>query len=298
MRGDSITVCICTYKRPELLAHLLMQLQNQKTEELFSYDVVVVDNDRAQTAKPVVENAQTETNMKISYYCEPEQNIALARNRAVKNAKGEYIGFLDDDEYPISEWLLRLYKSIRKYHADGVLGPVKPHFEQQPPMWVIRGRICERDSFPTGTELTNARYTRTGNVLLSKTLFKNESDYFNPGFGRTGGEDVDFFNRMIRKGCKFVWDNEAVAFESVPPDRTTRKYFLTRALLRGVINSKQPSLRSLSKSVFASTLYTAALPFLFLIGHHVFMKYLIKDCDHIGKLLGVCGFKSVKERNF
>jgi succinoglycan biosynthesis protein ExoM len=52
---DHITVCICTYKRPLLLAKLLTGLQNQTSEELFSYSVVVVDNDANETAKETVE---------------------------------------------------------------------------------------------------------------------------------------------------------------------------------------------------------------------------------------------------
>jgi hypothetical protein len=52
------------------------------------------------------------------------------------------------------------------------------------------------------------------------------------------------------------------------------------------------------KSIIAFSLYTAALPFLLLIGHHLFMKYLIKDCDHIGKLIALCGIKPIKERSY
>jgi glycosyltransferase involved in cell wall biosynthesis len=298
MKEAHITVCICTYKRPKLLARLLKKLGRLETGGLFVYDVVVVDNDQDHSARLIVEDAQAGLNFKISYHCEHEQNIALARNKAVQNAKGEFIAFLDDDEFPVQDWLLHLYRSIHDYQAVGVLGPVKPHFEEQPPEWVIRGKLCERDSFSTGTLLTNSRYTRTGNVLLSKALFKEENDFFNPDFGRTGGEDVDFFKRMIEKGAKFVWNDEAIAYESVPLERTERKYFLTRAFLRGAINSKHPSISSVLKSIVASISYTIALPFLFFMGHNLFMKYLIKDCDHIGKLLGIFGIKIVKERNF
>ncbi|MCP4989256.1 MAG: glycosyltransferase family 2 protein [Colwellia sp.] len=298
MKENLVSVCICTFKRPEYLIRLLKELAHQKTEGLFTYDVVVVDNDYAQSARAVVESAKSEMNIEISYHCEVEQNISLARNRAVKVAKGEFVALIDDDEFPVNGWLLHLFKSMCEYQAAGVLGPVKPHFEDEQLEWVLRGKLCDRDSFPTGTLLTNPRYTRTGNVLLSKVLFKQAKDYFNPVFGRTGGEDVDFFKRMIQKGFQFVWNDEAVVFESVPHERTTRKYFLKRALLRGVTSSKQLSISSVTKSFVATFLYTIALPFLFLAGQHLFMKYLIKDCDHIGKLLGICGLNIVKEKNF
>jgi glycosyltransferase involved in cell wall biosynthesis len=297
---EYITVCLCTYKRPHMLVHLLHALKRQKTDGLFTFSIVVVDNDHARSAEKTVATFGENTEIAIGYFCEPEQNIALARNRAVINANGNLLAFIDDDEIPIDKWLLILYRKLRELNADGVLGPVKPKFEATPPGWVVKGKICERDFFKTGTVLDNPRYTRTGNVLLSKKLFDDKENLFNKEFGKTGGEDVDFFRRMIAKGHNFIWCNEAPVYEFVSAERLKRKYFIKRALLRGHVNSKKPyiSISEISKSVIAVILYTIALPFLNLIGHHLFMKCLIKDCDHFGKILGIFGINLVESRTF
>src|ERR1700674_5328558 len=237
-----ISVCICTYKRPELLRRLLLKLEAQETEGLFEYSVVIIDNDSAESARLIAESCASELKIFLSYYVEPNQNIALARNKAVKNAKGDFLALIDDDEFPSEYWLLNLYKIFHECTVDGVLGPVKPYFESEAPQWIIRGKFCERESFPTGTIIQNAKYTRTGNVLLSRRIFVDKESWFDPRFGRTGGEDVDFFKRMIEKGSVFVWCNEAYVNESVPPERLKRSYFLRRALLRGVANSERGSL--------------------------------------------------------
>ncbi|MCG2777802.1 MAG: glycosyltransferase [Desulfobacterales bacterium] len=276
----------------------MKKLQDQKPDELFTYSIVVVDNDYKQSAKNIVADIKTQSLVHIDYYVEPEKNFALVRNKAVQNATGDFVAFIDDDEFPVNTWLLNLYKTHNEYRADGVLGPVKPHFEEEPPKWIIKGKLCERRSFKTGTILQNPKDTRTGNVLLTKKIFNDEDNLFNPDFGRTGGEDVDFFKRMIEKGRKFIWCDEAPVYEIVPPERCKRSYFLRRALLRGLINSKDASLNSILKSVVAFLIYTIMLPFSVLIGQHIFMKYLIKNCDHIGKLLGVFGLKVIKERTF
>src|SRR5579864_121377 len=49
-----ITVCICTYKRPQLLERLLRALGQQSTGGFFSYSIVVADNDRLKSAETVV----------------------------------------------------------------------------------------------------------------------------------------------------------------------------------------------------------------------------------------------------
>ena len=288
-KRDHIAVCICTYKRSRLLSRLLSELQNQITDNLFTYSIVVVDNDHTQSAKSTVASFKENSLIDIDYYIEPEQNIALAKNKAVHNSKGNFVAFIDDDEFPDNRWLLNLYKTLNNYNVDGVLGPVKPYFETEPPQWIIKGKLCERPSHKSGSALRWSD-TCTGNVLLSMDIFNKEENKFNPDFGRTGGEDVDFFRRMIEKDHVFVWCEEAPVYETVPPERFKRAYFLKRALLRGVVNSRHMSFISFDtlKSVVAFVLYTSALPIFLLSGHHLFMKYLIKNCDHIGKLLSIC----------
>jgi glycosyltransferase involved in cell wall biosynthesis len=296
-----ITVCICTYQRPQLLARLLKALECQQTAGLFTYSVTVVDNDRCETGRRTVEDAAASGSVPVQYYVEPEQNISLARNRAVRNAKGTHIAFLDDDERPIDTWLLLLYRTCRDCAADGALGPVKPEFPAPPPAWIVKGRICERPSHATGTILRHYTDTRTGNVLFDRRLFDGEEHPFDPRFGRTGGEDTDFFRRMLSRGRTFVWCNEAEAYEMVPPERLTRSYYLRRALLRGTVAFRQPTLRlkaiGVAKSLAAVTLYTPLLPVLLATGSHLFMRYLIKYCDHIGKLTAAVGLAVVKERS-
>jgi glycosyltransferase involved in cell wall biosynthesis len=267
---------------------------------MFTYSITVVDNDTEQSARSIVESCRVTSRIPIDYHIEPEQNIALARNKAVQNSNGAFLAFIDDDEVPVSTWLISLYAAHKMYGADGVLGPVRPQFDAQPQPWIIKGRICERKSFVTGTILQKHRDTRTGNVLLKRTIFSGQVHPFDPALGRTGGEDVDFFRRMMGKRCVFVWCEEALVYETVPKERMTRLYFLRRALLRGAVSARTTSHLSLSafKSVIAAILYTAALPIFHLRGHHVFMKYLIKDCDHIGKIFGLCGITLVKDQSF
>lgn len=293
-------MCICTYKRPELLARLLGELQNQVTDKLFSYSIVVVDNDYTQSGKSVVEACKKNSLVTIDYSEEPEQNISLARNKAVKQATGNFIAFIDDDEYPTEKWLVTLYKALIEFNADGVLGPVSPHFEIEPPRWILKSKLCERKSFQTGSIIRNQKYTRTGNVLVTKSIFDENERPFNPLFGRTGGEDSAFFKKNIAKGYIFVWCNEAFVYETVPEERFRRSYFLKRAFIRGAgeVKLRSISIYEIFKSIIAIVLYTSALPVFFIIRHHLFMRYLVKNCDHIGKILAVFGIEIIKERNF
>jgi len=290
-----IAVCICTFRRADLLLRLLTELCNQETRGLFTYSVVVADNDQLGSAAPVVEDFAAKTGLAIRYCVEPQQNIALARNRAVGNAEGDFVAFIDDDEFPIKNWLLTLFAACQKYEAAGALGPVKPHFDEEPPRWVVRGNFYNRPSYPTGMVI-DGKKGRTGNVLLKREVFAAAgAEPFRPEF-RTG-EDQDFFTRMIARGYKFIWCDEALAYEVVPPIRWKRSFMLRRALLRGATVVVRQSFGPLEivKSIIAVVIYTLALPVSLLFGQHHFMNLLIRLCDHLGKLLAIPDWNPVRE---
>ena len=295
-RTPHLSICICTFKRPELLKRLLASLSNQRTEGLFSFSVIVADNDGMQSAQPVVTAFSSASPVPAAYCVEPQQNIALARNKALEQADGDFVVFIDDDEFPAEDWLHNLLKTCLAYGADGVLGPVKPSFECEPPQWVRKGGFFERPTYPTGSKM-RWQETRTGNVLFRRNILDGLDLPFRPEFA-TAGEDVDFFRRMVDKGCTFVWCKEAVVYEVVPSSRCTRSYLLKRALLRGSNFSKHPAhrIRNLLSSVIAVPSYTVALPILAIFGQHVFLKYLVKLCDHASRLLAFAGWSVVKER--
>jgi cellulose synthase/poly-beta-1,6-N-acetylglucosamine synthase-like glycosyltransferase len=255
---------------------------------------VIADNDELQSGEAVTLDFAAGSHIEIRYCVEPRQNIALARNKAVDNARGDFLAFIDDDEFPGKRWLLTLFKACNDYDADGVLGPVRPYFDKDPPKWVVKGKFYERPTYRTGLVI-DWRKGRTGNVLLRRRIFAPGGQAFRPSF--LTGEDQDFFRRMIEKGHSFIWCNEAVAYEVVPPIRWKRTFLLRRAWLRGAIAVVHPAFgpRQIAKSVIAVPVYAAALPFALVLGHHRFMTLLVKLTDHLGKLLSLLGINPIRE---
>jgi glycosyltransferase involved in cell wall biosynthesis len=108
---DRISVCICTFRRPDMLARLLDALAEQRVDSSFSFDIVVVDNDSERSAESTVRSFQLRRNIETLYDCEPVRNISMTRNRAIRNAAGNLIAFIDDDEAPVQGWLAELHRS-------------------------------------------------------------------------------------------------------------------------------------------------------------------------------------------
>lgn len=291
--ASHVCVCVCTFKRPEFLRRLLEKLADQKTDGLFTYSVVVVDNDHSRSAESEVAKFAATSGIPIRYCVEPEQNIAMARNKAVENATGDYVAFIDDDEFPAENWLVTLFKTCREYGVAGVLGPVYSHFDEEPPKWIVRGKFWQRPTHPTGMRIEGSM-GRTGNVLLRKAIFEADKRPFRPEF--RAGEDQEFFTRMIEAGHDFIWCNEAAAYEVIPPSRWARSFILRRSFFQGSHTPYEQrfGVTGFLKSVIAIPVYVAVLPFAAITGQHRLMSVLARLAHHSGKIFTCLGIKVIK----
>lgn len=220
-----ISVCAATYKRPELLKKLLLSLCAQETAGEFSFEISVADNDDRGSGEAVVRelNAQGQ---RIIYDIEPEQNISLARNRSLSHAASDYIAIIDDDIHADPQWLLNLYRTAKQYNADIVHGPVIPQFHSKTPSYIKESGVFMRANPPTGS--TEDYAFTAANCLFRRKLIAGVAQPFDPQFGRTGGEDAVFFEKLKKEGNKHVWCREAEVFSFISPRKTSWRWIARR----------------------------------------------------------------------
>ncbi len=288
-----IAVCIATYRRAERLGALLDDLAQQKLPPV---EIIVVDNDAAGTARDTVEQHRGRVNAyPIRYDIQPARNIALTRNRTVELATAEWLAFVDDDERAPNLWLSQLAEAAQRYSADAVLGPVVPLVPEIAPQWIRRGRFYDFARFGSGEAIPLNRL-RFGNILLHGARLRQEPVPFDPAYGLATGEDADLLIRLVQKGAKIVWCDEAVVMEPVESARLSLRWLLQRALSGGQEYSRktisgrlgpvgsavrlQLVARALAQLLIAGALAIVALPF----GRHHAAAWLIKASANLGKL--------------
>jgi len=226
-----IDVCVVTYRRPELLYKLLQSLDTQVTLKLFSYRVIVVDNDHLKTAKAVVRGIKPKK-YSICYSVEPKKNISLARNKSLGLCTGEYVAIIDDDEGADKHWLLNLYQAALKYQADIVFGRVETIFPPNTSEYIRKSLIFDVAQPSSGANV-GMEFYNSGNSFFKRSVIERASMRFDPQFGNTGGEDTRFFEELKQKGCSAVWCNEAVIYHYYPPSRVSLRWILQRAFRIG-----------------------------------------------------------------
>ena len=177
-------ICIATYRRPESLRVLLGQLTVLHRRPGWRIELRVVDNDEARSAAAVVNwFAQSELDAPpIRYLCEPRRNIAIARHRALDLGPAEWVVWIDDDEVPEPDWLLRLQEAADRTDADVVIGPVHARYPAAAPGWLTRGRFLDKP-VPSGAEALDWTEARSCNALVRGDWLFDFNMRFNPRFG-------------------------------------------------------------------------------------------------------------------
>jgi len=225
-----VAVCVATYRRREMLAELLAGLSNLVFRRLPQPEVtvIVVDNDPERSAEDVCGAASLPWRLK--YAPESRRGIAQARNRAVREAAdADFIAFIDDDEYPSAAWLDELLWTQAHFDADVVSGPVIPDYDRDVPQWVRAGTFFTRAIHHSGQKLERSH---TGNVLIRRSVFDNISA-FDEEFALTGGEDTQFFLRVLQSGFSIIGSSRAVVHESIPRSRANLPWIVRRAYQSG-----------------------------------------------------------------
>jgi succinoglycan biosynthesis protein ExoM len=223
-----IAICITTFQRAAGLQNLLASLTMLHRTPGVSFNVIVVDNDAAESAQPVVNAILPKLNYPVTYVIESKQGLTYARNTALEHGlDADVVAFLDDDEEADPDWLKELVNTLEMYSADIATGPVLSRFPNPPADWIVTGGFFDRQRPVTGTVLTEAR---TGNVCMRTDILRKTGIRFDHRFAFSGGEDADFFRRLHAAGVKIVASDGAIAHETVPTSRANARWILLRAL--------------------------------------------------------------------
>jgi len=136
--------------------------------------------------------------------------------------------FVDDDEYPVEDWLTQLVKAQQQYGCAMVAGPIIPVFDDSTSKWIKSIDLHNIKGLTTGDGLD---YAAAGNFMMDT---KSAPDIrFAEAYGKSGGEDTDFFLRLKDRGLEMRWCSEAKVLEDIPPAKAKARYMISRFMTQG-----------------------------------------------------------------
>ncbi len=187
-----ISICIPTYNR---LIYLKDSINSALNQTYNNYEIIIIDQSEGTETELYV---TTLNSTKIKYYRKEHKNAPDARNYAIINSIGEYLLWLDDDDY-IQPNLLEMYvEYLNKFTDIDILYCKIIAFSNE--MKVLR-KFDYKDYYLKNDELIpflllHGQPIPNGGSLFKRKVF-NEIGFYNIEFDRA--HDYEFYTRVILK---------------------------------------------------------------------------------------------------
>ena len=234
-----ISIVVCTYNRAPLLAEAMQTLTEQSVAPS-SYEIIVVDNNSSDDTHSVVtEFCRRYPN--VRYCFEPRQGVAHARNRGWKEARGEYVGYLDDDCIAPKEWLAVAAEVIKQYSPGVLGGPVLPRYDTPKPPWY--------EDIYIALDWGDQARALSGKILSAQNLFVrrallSEVGGFDPNLGHRGEARAFGEETSLQMSIRATMPEQII-------------YYDPRLCVNHMIQAEHMALRWLARERFARGRYHA-----------------------------------------
>lgn len=227
-----VTVAICSWNRAALLRETLQQMTHLEPDDSFDWELLVVDNNSTDETPAVL--AEFAARLPLRPLHEPKPGKSNAANLAVKEARGEYILWTDDDVLVETNWVREYVAAFRRYpNAEVFGGRIDPWFEGTPPRWLkdgfgtVAGCYAAIDlNHPSGVA-PETFYPLGASMALRRSSHLRHA--FDPRIGpqpgsSIRGEEWMLVRELRREGAQVVWVPDAIARHFIPRDRQTESY--------------------------------------------------------------------------
>lgn len=235
----NFTVAIPTYNGEHRLPEVLEHLKAQIGTGSLAWEILVVDNNSQDGTAAVVEAFQADFPCPIRYCLELRQGAGYARQRAVREATSELVGFLDDDNLPNPQWVTAAYQFGQEHPQIGAYGSrITAAFETEPPPHFKRIApflaIVERGSQPHLYEPQKKMLPPSAGLVIRKQVWLTsvpaETLMNRLGLKRSDGndcsEDIEALSYLRLSGWE-IWHNPAMQIQhKIPAWRLERAYLL------------------------------------------------------------------------
>lgn len=227
------SVALCTHNHADRLERTLADLHSIRIPRE-PMEFIIIDNGSRDSTPEVLANNVWPNGFNARIVREEKLGLSNARNRAIREARGEYIIFVDDDETADPDWLCAFERLIDTRQPDAFGGRIRVLFEDVRPAWLsdeLLGFLGELNRAEEVAPLTSPDTSFFGGNFgfrrhLAERVGGFDADLGRKGSDNTGGEEVDFYRRLLAAGYSVWWTPHAVIHHRIQALKLNRRYFL------------------------------------------------------------------------
>ena len=299
-----ISLIICTYNRANILKDALSSLDHVYMPEETNIELLVVNNASTDNTSTVIDEYMMNNKVfSVKSLFEPQIGKTYASNKAIKNANGEILAFIDDDHIISEGYLNAVCKGVKENPNYNIFcGRILPNWDGTEPEWLHDNTVYPIRPFPIpnfdlGNLIVEVRPEEgmfipgAGNLFVRRYVFQRTglfSEQLGPrGHNLSGGEDIEFIKRALRNGERLLYIPEVLQYHQVDRSKFTLPYLLKKAYLRSMA-SYQFSESNVSQvpAYFFRQVFGRLLKALFATNQNARRYYMVRLAATLGEIQG------------
>ena len=187
-----ISIILPCYNVAKYIGRCLDSLGSQTLRDI---EIICIDDCSHDNTAEIIEQ-YTIKDGRIKFIKQKKNaGVSVARNTGIDAATGEYIGFVDPDDWVDSDYFEKLYNHIVAENADVCAGNTKEHY--------TNGRTKVRNDIIRNIIRAKCHFCYTVWCAIYKTDFIRENNIYCP-VGITNGEDTVFCIKCALHAKKIV----------------------------------------------------------------------------------------------
>lgn len=245
-----LSIVVCTYNREKYILKNLEHCYSQSLDKS-NYEVILVNNNSPDNTEQICLKFKKEhPDLQMVYANEKNKGHTWARNRGIKESKGSYISFLDDDAFVYSEYADNLIKTLDETpEAIGLGGRIYPVYEGfDEPEWMspyLLTMVAALDKGDNRVFFMGNKFPIGANMAFRAETF-DQYGLFDVNLGRRGdglegGDEKEFAIRLKRGNERLVYAPDVKADHIIPHKRIEMWYI--KGLAIGIGHSEQRRLK-------------------------------------------------------
>lgn len=195
-----VSLVVPIYNSSMYLNKCIDSLVNQTLKDI---EIILINDGSTDESEKVIKEYNDK---RIKYISKKNEGIGKTRNRGIKEATGEYIAFVDSDDYLNEHFCEYMYKKASTDNCDLV---ICNFFEDRGNLYEIKFKDFEDTSLKDNPSLINNINLGPCNKLYSLELLKNNNIYFEENLKY---EDAPFVVKAIKSANKIGKINEFLTY--------------------------------------------------------------------------------------
>lgn len=188
--------------------YLIQNLESLINQTISGYEIIAINDGSTDDSLNILLEYQNKCPF-LKVITQDNSGISVARNKGIEMAQGEYIGFIDSDDFVSGNYVEKMINAAKKQNSDIVVCDIEFYWKANDERnYIMKGMNCQYLSLKQGQQgILSPLFA--WNKIYRKDFFLKQNVLFRP---QTWYEDLEVITFLFAKAEKIEYVDDVLIY--------------------------------------------------------------------------------------